>query len=153
MNEPLSPQTASPKNSRLAIWSLVLGILSLTCFGFLSGVPAVICGHNARSRIKRSGGTLCGAGLALAGLITGYIAIGFSLLMLPLMLAIAIPNFVKARDTAQRSACIVNLRQLEAAKETWKLEQKKTDTDTPTAKDLYRSEEHTSELQSLRHLV
>jgi hypothetical protein len=59
------------KTSALAIWSLVLGILSLTCFGFLSGIPAVICGHIARSEIKKSEGRLEGEGMALAGLITG----------------------------------------------------------------------------------
>ena len=48
------------------------------------------------------------------------------------MLAIAIPNFVKARETAQRNACINNLRQIDAAKQEWALENHKTATDTPT---------------------
>lgn len=39
-----------------------------------------------------------------------------------LLAAIAIPNFVKARQTAQRNACISNLRQIDGAKETWALE-------------------------------
>ena len=39
-----------------------------------------------------------------------------------LLAAIAIPNFVKARGTAQRNACINNLRQLDGAKEQWALE-------------------------------
>jgi len=34
-----------------------------------------------------------------------------------LLAAIAIPNFVKARATAQKNACIANLRQLDGAKE------------------------------------
>lgn len=34
-----------------------------------------------------------------------------------LIAAIAIPSFVKARDTAQRNACINNLRMLDSAKE------------------------------------
>jgi len=49
---------------------------------------------------------------------------------------IAIPNFVKARQTAQQNACINNLRQIDAAKKQWALENKKTDTDTPTREDL-----------------
>ena len=139
MNEPppLTPNTTSPKNSGLAIWSLVLGILSLTCFGLFSGIPAVICGHKASSRIKVSGGATTGGGLALAGLITGYMGIAFSLFMIPLMLAIAIPNFVKARSATQKNACINNLRQIQGAKEMWALENKKTATETPTATDLY----------------
>jgi len=139
MNEPPSPppQTATPQNSGLAIWSLVLGILSLTCFGLFSGIPAVICGHKASSRIKQSAGAVTGEGLALAGLITGYMGSALSLLMFPLMLAIAIPNFVKARSEAQKHACIANLRQIQGAKEIWALENKKLPSDKPTAADLY----------------
>src|SRR5438034_9879767 len=107
MNQPPPvPTPIQPKNSGLAIWSLVLGILSLTCFYLFTGIPAVICGHIAHSRIKRSGGALEGSGLALAGLITGYIGIALSVVIVPLLAAIAIPNFVKARDTAQKNVCI-----------------------------------------------
>ncbi len=41
-----------------------------------------------------------------------------------LLAAIAIPNFVKARATAQANACINNLRQLDAAANQWALEGK-----------------------------
>src|SRR3954463_6708844 len=44
-----------------------------------------------------------------------------------LLAAIAIPNFVKARATAQRNACINNLRQIDGAKEQWALEDKQVD--------------------------
>ena len=54
-----------------------------------------------------------------------------------LLAAIAIPNFVKARATSQRAACIANLKQIDGAKATWALENKKTSTDSPTAADLY----------------
>jgi prepilin-type N-terminal cleavage/methylation domain-containing protein len=39
-----------------------------------------------------------------------------------LLAAIAIPNFVKARQTAQKNACINNLRMIDGAKEQWALE-------------------------------
>src|SRR6267154_780107 len=42
-----------------------------------------------------------------------------------LLAAIAIPNFVKARTTAQKNACINNLRQIDGASQQWALEQKK----------------------------
>jgi prepilin-type N-terminal cleavage/methylation domain-containing protein len=42
-----------------------------------------------------------------------------------LLAAIAIPNFVKARATAQANACINNLRQIDAAANQFALEQKK----------------------------
>jgi hypothetical protein len=41
--------------------------------------------------------------------------------LIPLYAAIAIPSFVKARTTAQKNACINNLRQIDAAKEQWAL--------------------------------
>jgi hypothetical protein len=57
--------------------------------------------------------------------------------VVPAMLsAIAIPNFVKARTTAQQNQCINNLRQLEAAKNEWALEKHKQPADVPTQEDL-----------------
>ncbi len=93
----------------IAITSLVLGIFSLCCTGILTAIPAVICGHVARSKINRSGGTLGGGGVALAGLITGYIGIA----VFPLLAAIAVPSLVKARAETQRNLCINNLRIIE----------------------------------------
>jgi hypothetical protein len=133
---PFSTTPTQPKNCGLAIWSLVLGILGLTCFWLLTAIPAVVCGHVAYSRIRRSAGGLSGEGLALGGLITGYISIALSMFVLPLLAAIAIPNFVKARTTAQMNACISNLRQIDGAKHSWALEAKKQDSDKPTAQDL-----------------
>lgn len=52
-----------------------------------------------------------------------------------LLAAIAIPNFVKARATSQKNACINNLRQIDGAKQQYALENGKdsdyvvTDTD------------------------
>ena len=128
--------TLQPKNSGLAIWSLVLGILGLTCFWLLTAIPAVICGHLAYSRIRRSAGALTGEGLALGGLITGYVSIALSIFVIPLLAAIAIPNFVKARTTAQMNACITNLRQIDGAKQQWAADTKQPETATPTTQEL-----------------
>ena len=56
----------------LAITSFVLGLLSLTCFSLLAGIPAIICGHVARGRTRLVPRQHGGAGFALAGLIMGY---------------------------------------------------------------------------------
>jgi prepilin-type N-terminal cleavage/methylation domain-containing protein len=48
-----------------------------------------------------------------------------------LLAAIAIPNFVHARQVSQTNACINNLRQIDAAKQQWALENGKSSTDTP----------------------
>src|ERR1051325_720075 len=53
-----------------------------------------------------------------------------------LLAAIAIPNFVRARQTAQTNACINNLRRIDGAKQQWALEHQKKAEDTPTAIDL-----------------
>ena len=54
-----------------------------------------------------------------------------------LLAAIAIPNFIKAREASQRSACIANMKQIEGAKATWALEQKKLNASVPVATDLF----------------
>jgi prepilin-type N-terminal cleavage/methylation domain-containing protein len=59
-----------------------------------------------------------------------------------LLAAIAIPNFIKARTASQKSACIANLKQIDGAKQTWALEQKKVGTDTPVATDLYGTDKY-----------
>ena len=53
-----------------------------------------------------------------------------------LLAAIAIPNFVRARQTSQQNACINNLRQIDGAKQQWALENGKQATDTPGEADV-----------------
>ena len=52
-----------------------------------------------------------------------------------LLAAIAIPNFVKARDTSQMNACINNLRQIDAAANQFALEKGKKTGDAITYPD------------------
>jgi len=54
-----------------------------------------------------------------------------------LLAAIAIPNFIKAREASQKNACIANLKQIDGAKNTWALEQKKVNADVPVDSDLF----------------
>jgi len=84
------------KTVGVAIASLVLGISGFV-IGLLGAVPAVICGHIAKSKIKKDPENLAGDGMALAGLLMGYIQIA----MIPILIAIAIPAFVKAKTRAQ----------------------------------------------------
>jgi competence protein ComGC len=135
-NPPPLPSSSVPKTSAMAVWSLVLGILSLTCFTIFSAIPAVICGHKALSRIKRSGGALEGQGIAIGGLVTGYMGIALALLIIPVLAIVAIPNFARARAMAQKNFCVGNLQYIEAAKQTWAMANKKQPTDVPTEKDL-----------------
>ena len=54
-----------------------------------------------------------------------------------LLAAIAIPNFIKAREASQKNACIANLKQIDGAKQTWALETKQVSTATPVEADIY----------------
>jgi type II secretory pathway pseudopilin PulG len=51
-----------------------------------------------------------------------------------LLAAIAVPNFVRARQTSQSTSCLNNLRVIDAAKQEWALE--KGQTSSPAQSDL-----------------
>lgn len=75
----------------LAVGSMVLGIISLLALcayglGGLMGVVAVVLGHLARAQIRRGEGS--GDGMAVAGLITGYIAVILVLVFLLVLVAV-----------------------------------------------------------------
>jgi prepilin-type N-terminal cleavage/methylation domain-containing protein len=60
-------------------------------------------------------------------------------LIIGILLAIAVPNFVKARENSRAKSCLSNLRTISYAKEQWAVEFKKHTTDTPGDTDLYGS--------------
>jgi Domain of unknown function (DUF4190)/Domain of unknown function (DUF1707) len=66
------------RTNGLAIASLVCGVAQMMLWP-LATIPAVVLGHMARSQIRRSGEQ--GSGLALAGLILGWIGVGFAVLV------------------------------------------------------------------------
>ncbi len=90
--------TVAPTDG-LSIASLVCGILAvLSCyFGGLFGLPAVICGHMSLKKINTSPTLIQGKGMAIAGLVTGYIGILMSLCV------VAIFIFAIASGTATPS--------------------------------------------------
>ncbi len=102
----------------LAITSFVLGLLSLVCFGLLTGIPAVICGHAARGRARRAPGQYGGAGLALAGVIMGYVSVVMTLLLAAMLL----PALSRAKAKAQRISCTNNMKQIGLAFRTWAID-------------------------------
>ena len=69
--------------SGMAVASLVLGIVSVFCLGFVVVVPilAIVFGHLALDRIATSGGWVKGRGLAIAGAVLGWI------LLVPVVIA------------------------------------------------------------------
>lgn len=139
MNPP--PLPSPPARSGLALASCLLGIAGIVlCLGPLAGIPAVICGHSARARIRRSGGGLSGNGLAVAGLVTGYFSFVWAA-MLGLVVALAISNLGPPRPApgqdSARLRCVANLKMLEGAKATWALENRKGSDAVPADRDLF----------------
>lgn len=93
----------------------------------MNSVPPLIPGNAP----KKSGMPTWVLALIIAG------GIGLVLIAtIGLLAAIAIPNFVRARDNAQRNICISNLRFIDAAKQQWALENKKEPVDVPTEADV-----------------
>ncbi len=108
---PVVPGTAPVPNAILpvaptakyAVPALICGCLSLVCSIFTS-IAAIILGHKALSEIKRNPG-MQGHGMALAGLIIGYVMTAFSILYFAIVgisVLIALGNQVKSvKDKAK----------------------------------------------------
>ncbi len=93
------------RTSGLAVASLILGLLSF-CLNVLAGIPALILGIVALVVIGASAGRLGGRGLAVGGLITGFLgsALWVGLVVLGVMYGIP-----KVRESAARMASSNNL--------------------------------------------
>lgn len=57
-------------------------------------------------------------------------------LIIGILLAIAVPNFVRARESSRTKACISNLKQIDAAKEQWAMDNNKSNGDACAMTDL-----------------
>ena len=114
------PQSQVPPASGLAITGLVLGIVSLVPCGPFTAIPAVICGHIALSRSKMFPTKYGGAGMAIAGLVTGYIGFVFTtLFMVAVMAGLLLPALAKAKEKAVEINCVNNLKQVGLAARIW----------------------------------
>jgi uncharacterized protein DUF4190 len=81
---------AVPQTSGYAIASLICSIGSWFLIPLIGGVLGVIFGHIARREIRRSQGWRSGDGLAIAGLIIGYIHIALATLTVIVVILLAI---------------------------------------------------------------
>ena len=77
---PMAPVLRAKKDSGLAIASLICGIAAWIIFPVVAAIAAVVTGHLAKKEIRESGGTVGGDGMALAGLLLGYIQLGLAVL-------------------------------------------------------------------------
>lgn len=120
-NAPLPPSLPKRKTG-LAITSLVLGILGLTCFWIFTGIPAIVCGVIARKRARENPEEYGGAGLALAGVITGSV----SFVSIVVLAGLFLPAIAKAKEKAQRIACVSHLKVIGSAARMWANDHKDT---------------------------
>ncbi|HVH45848.1 MAG TPA: DUF4190 domain-containing protein [Labilithrix sp.] len=75
---PIQPPARTEGKAALA---LLLGVVSMGCFGPITGLPAMIVGAIARREIDREGGALTGRGLAAAGIVSGFFGTGLGLVL------------------------------------------------------------------------
>jgi hypothetical protein len=73
------PPVVAVKTNGFAIASLVLGILWIYWIG---SILALVFGMVAKNQIDRSGGYEQGRGMAIAGIVLGWVGIGFLLLFI-----------------------------------------------------------------------
>jgi hypothetical protein len=66
----------------MAVASLVLSLAGFLGLFLIGPVLGVICGHLALNQIKKSNGLVGGGGLAMAGLIVGYLGFVLSVALL-----------------------------------------------------------------------
>jgi len=97
-NYPAPPYPGTPRTSKLALASLILGCLVFV-LGCIPGIPAVVCGIMGLRSIDKNPG-MEGKGFAIAGIILG----GLSLLFIPILAALAIPAINGAVTTVKTTA-------------------------------------------------
>ncbi len=94
-----SDSVAGPPNSTAAIVSLVFGILSWVVLPGIGPIVAVVAGHMARAEIRRSNGQVGGGGMAMAGLVLGYLQIALLALVICAIVAIGILTMLGGRTS------------------------------------------------------
>jgi hypothetical protein len=70
----------SPQTNALAVISLVFGVLGWTLLPLIGIIVAIVTGHLALGQIRRSNGTETGEGLAIAGLVLGYLGLAVAVM-------------------------------------------------------------------------
>jgi hypothetical protein len=74
----------APQLSGWALTSMICGIISMVILQPITAILAIIFGYMALREVKRSGGQVDGHGMAVAGIVMGYIGIGLTVLVIAL---------------------------------------------------------------------
>jgi len=104
------PLTGAAHTSGKAIASLICGIFT---FFLPASIAAIILGHISLSEIRNSAGRIGGRGIAITGLVLGYL--GLVIIPIMIVVAIAIPNLLRARTAANEASAVGSLRSINTA--------------------------------------
>ncbi len=104
-----APGAGTPKTSPMAVWSLVLAILSF--FTCITAIPGLILGIVSLNQINRNPQQYTGKGLATAGIVVSVVGVIF-VTVIALLSAILFPVFARARQQARGANCMSNAKQL-----------------------------------------
>ncbi len=101
------------RTSGKAVAALVLGLVSLVLCGLgaLTAIPAIVFGLVGLTEVRRNPGRLTGGGLALAGLLTGAVA----LVLWPILIALGV---LKIFDVGESTLADANLRRIGSGMQT-----------------------------------
>ena len=73
-----------PRLGTWALVSMICGAVSIATFQSVLAILAVIFGFIGLNEVKKSQGTVEGRGFAIAGIVTGFISIGLTILFIAL---------------------------------------------------------------------
>ena len=105
-----TPRPTETRTSGAAVASMILGILGFIILPIVGAIAAIITGHIGLGTIKKGAGTVKGRGMAIAGLIMGYLQI--VLVALAIVAAVALPTFGKVQEKAEQMKSMNNARQI-----------------------------------------
>jgi hypothetical protein len=87
---PVPPGTgySRPPTNSLAVAALVCGIVQFFGLWLLGTIPAIVVGHMARKQVRQRNEQ--GAGMALAGLILGYVGLALTVIFVIIIIIVAV---------------------------------------------------------------
>lgn len=104
------------RTSGMAIWSLILSFIPVLCIvGLVLGIISAIKIGKRKEELK-------GRGLAIGGIVIGALSTFASCFILPMIAAIAIPNFISYSTKAKDAQVKVVARSVQIAVEEYRVE-------------------------------
>jgi hypothetical protein len=126
------------RTTRIALAGLVLGILGLVGLAPLTSIPAIVCAHMARDRIRHGEGKIRGRRMATAAAALGYIGIALTIATVPFIIAgpVISPGSLPEETLPVTDRCRKNLLLIAFAKEEATYDMGLSEGDTVTAEQL-----------------